>query len=82
MSKRKMYFIYDKFKVTKLSKLKIGDVFKKVGGKSVLIYSGKIRSYDRWGTYKGWAFSYYHWDDINTYAETRRDINVEVGFDF
>ena len=69
-------------RITKISKLKKGDIFRKVGGKTEYIYKGKDRSYDKWGDYKGYAFTYQKWDDISSFGETRRDIDVEVDFDF
>jgi hypothetical protein len=69
-------------KTTKISKLKRGDIFRKVGGKTEYIYQGKERSYDKWGDYKGYAFTWQKWDDINSFGETRKDISVEVDFTF
>jgi hypothetical protein len=63
-------------KKTKLSKLKKGDFFQKIGGRKVYIYQGKERSYDRWGTFKGWGFYWQHYDDINEFGHTRNDIDV------
>lgn len=68
--------------ITKISKLKKGDIFRKVGGKTEYVYSGKERSYDRWGTYKGFAFTWYKYDDVNDFGQTRKDIDVEVDFYF
>jgi hypothetical protein len=62
--------------------LKKGDIFRKVGGKSELVYDGKVRSYSKWGDYKGYAFSWHHYFDSNRLGETRQDINVEVDFTF
>jgi serine protease inhibitor ecotin len=61
---------------TKISKLKIGDLFEKEKGKKVYIYGGKVRMYNKWGDYKGWGFSYGAYDDISSYYETMSDINV------
>jgi hypothetical protein len=69
-------------RITKISKLKKGDIFRKVGGKSELVYDGKVRSYSKWGDYKGYAFSWHHYFDSNRLGETRQDINVEVDFTF
>ena len=69
-------------RVTKISKLKIGDIFRKVNGKKEYVYSGKARIYSYWGDYKGWGFSYTAWDDISSYYETKRDINEIVDFTF
>jgi hypothetical protein len=63
-------------KKTKISKLKKGDFFQKVGGKKVYVYQGKERSYDRWGTFKGWAFSWSDYENINSFGSTRSDIDV------
>lgn len=69
-------------RITKISKLKKGDIFRKVGGKTEYVYDGKDRSYDRWGTYKGFAFTWHKWEDINDYGQTRKDIDVEADFTF
>jgi hypothetical protein len=69
-------------RVTKISKLKKGDIFRKENGKRELIYQGKVRVYSRYGDYKGWGFSYSAWDDISSYYETKSDINVIVDFTF
>ena len=67
-------------RITKISKLKKGDIFTKVGGKTEYIYKGKDRSYNKWGEYKGYAFIYQKWNDVAWFGETRRDIDVEVDF--
>ena len=63
---------------TKISKLKKGDLFNKVGGKKLLVYQGKERSYDKWGTFKGWAFSWSEYYDVNSFGSTRNNIDVIV----
>jgi len=72
----------DDGRITKISKLKKGDLFRKKNGKKVLIYDGKVRVYNRWGEYKGWGYSWGEWDDIGGYGETAKDIDVVVDFDF
>jgi hypothetical protein len=69
-------------RITKISKLKKGDIFRKVGGKAELVYIGKVRSYSKYGDYKGYAFTWYNYFDIAKTGETRQDINVEVDFTF
>lgn len=69
-------------RITKISKLKRGDIFRKVGGNTEYIYKGKERSYDRWGKYKGFAFTWQKYDEIGSFGETRKDIDVEVDFTF
>lgn len=69
-------------RITKISKLKKGDLFRKLNGKKVLVYDGKVRVYSRWGDYKGWGYSWGEWDDISAYGEVSRDIDVVVDFDF
>ena len=46
-------------KKTKLSKLKGGDIFKKVGGKTEYIYNAKVRGYDG-KKFVGFVFTYYN----------------------
>lgn len=69
-------------RITKISKLKRGDYFRKVGGKKVFIYKGKDRAYGRYGNYLGWEFYWQYFDDINQYGRSRKDIDVEVDFTF
>jgi serine protease inhibitor ecotin len=37
--------------------------------------------YDRWGTYKGWGYSYQPMDDISGFLETMTDRVIEIDDD-
>jgi hypothetical protein len=66
-----------------ISTLKKGEYFRRVNGKKVYVYEGKCRVYDKWGAYKGWGFEFTPVDDIwGGSMSTKKDIAVEVGFDY
>ena len=69
-------------RATKIIKLKKGEFFRKIGGKKTLVYKGKERDYDRYGDYKGYAYTWQDFDDISNFGKTRKDIDVLVDFDF
>lgn len=69
--------------LTKLSKLKKKEHFKKPGSKKVYIYEGKTRMYDKWGKFKGWGYAYTPTDDVwGGGSQTLKDIGVEIGFEY
>lgn len=68
-------------RVTKLSKLKIGENFSKIGkdgneGDRVFTYTGKERRYNRWGDFLGWEYTFGAWDDISYSGRSVKDIDV------
>jgi hypothetical protein len=69
-------------RITKISKLKKGDIFRKSNGKQELVYNGKVRVYTKWGDPKGWGYSFYKYWDVNDYGEVAKDIDVIVDFTF
>jgi hypothetical protein len=72
----------DYFNLTKISKLKKGEFFRKKGGKKVYIYNGKDRAYSRYGDFKGWGFSFTDFEDSSNFFTIAKDIPVEAGFTF
>lgn len=63
------------------SRLSKGEYFRMKGTK-VYEYLGKVRCYDRWGTFKGWGYEYRPFDDMNDYKQTMTDKVVHIGFEF
>lgn len=67
--------------ITKLSKIKKGEYFRFVEKKTVYIYQGKVRLYDKWGNYKKWGFSYVPFEDcLSSFKETGTDREIEINF--
>lgn len=70
-------------KKTKLSKLKKGEYFRFAGKKKVYTYEGKVRVYDKWGTFKGWGFEFTPHDDVWGGTRSQKsDSAVEIDFDY
>ena len=64
--------------IKKISKLKKGEYFRKVGGNNTFIYLGKDRAYNTWGKFLGWEFVWQYYDDINRFGKSRKDIDVDT----
>jgi hypothetical protein len=63
-------------KETKISKLKKGDAFRKIGVKQIYVYYGRYRFYDgKGGSVLGFRFSHYGTDNFPLYS-SKKDIDV------
>ena len=62
--------------MTKISKLKKGDVFRKVGVKQIYVYRDRYRVYDgKGGSVLGFRFSHYGTNNFPLYL-SKKDIDV------
>jgi hypothetical protein len=69
------------FQITTLSKIKKGEYFRFTGKSKVYIYDGKVRIYDKWGSFKKWGFGYVPFDDcLRDYKQTGTDRKIEINF--
>ena len=66
---------------TNFSKIKKGVIFTFPKKSKEYIFLGKIRMYDRWGTYKGRGYSYQPMDNISGFLETMTDRVIEIDDD-